>query len=171
MSIDEHVQRIYEMPREDFVEAHPQYFLLFYKEDPSKSGDWTFRTSTVRASQMGLKTMMRAEASRYQVFSLTKAAESPWQERISVGRARNNDICILETSVSKLQAHFWLNEEGQMQITDAGSRNGTLVAETVLKSGENTPLTVGDLITFGAVSMQFVDAGTLYDTIKRQLSD
>ncbi len=54
---------------------------------------------------------LSTDSKRYRVFSMVKAARNPWVERISVGRARNNDIVLPHKSVSKLHAHFTKDDQ------------------------------------------------------------
>ena len=110
---------------------------------------------------------MRRSLKQFRVFAITKSADNPWAGRISVGRARNNDIALAHKSVSKLHAHFLTGSESdteaELQLSDAGSRNGTKVNGDRLESGSAASTQPGDEITFGAVTVKHMDATALYD--------
>jgi hypothetical protein len=80
--------------------------------------------------------------------------------RISVGRARNNDVVLRNDSISKL--HAWL-EIGQLglSVSDAGSKNGTfranerLVIKTPTKFSWMETLRFGNISTFGCDATTF----------------
>ena len=82
-------------------------------------------------------------------------------ERVSVGRATNNDIVIRDDSVSKVHAWFARGDEGNMYIADAGSRNKTLVNGVAIPLQSPEETTSGDAIRFGAVEA-FLCSATVY---------
>ncbi len=55
-------------------------------------------------------------------------------EKVTLGRAPDNDIQILVREVSTAHAEFYLTESGY-EITDVGSTNGTKVNEVSVKNG------------------------------------
>ena len=72
-------------------------------------------------------------------------------------------------SVSKLHAHFARAPDGSTRLSDAGSRNGTRLNDSKLVAGKAKKTHHGDTITFGAVSVSFIDSGGLYDLVSKQL--
>jgi len=82
------------------------------------------------------------------VVPLRKRVEAAFLNSISVGRARNHDIVLRHTSVSKFHANLEI-EDGHLFIKDAGSRNHTFVNhERVSGRVEVQP---GDNLRFGWV--------------------
>lgn len=70
-------------------------------------------------------------------------------DRISVGREA--DISIAQKNISKV--HAWFSETGGLlQLSDAGSKNGTWLNGRTIKANEWVPVDVGDTINFGSVS-------------------
>lgn len=164
------------MGRDEFVSNHSYPFLLLILEAPDTNEEWTFKTSTISsqhiafARDLGLQGLtLSADASRYRVFPVRKSKDSPWSERISVGRARNNDITIPHKSVSKLHAHLSFDAEGQLLVVDAKSRNGVRINDKKINPGEPHTLTSGDIITFGAIALTRVEASELYDLVMNNL--
>jgi hypothetical protein len=88
----------------------------------------------------------------------------PFAERISVGRARNNDIVLRDGSVSKFHAWFECDDNEAFYVVDAGSTN-----KTVLEGQEvgRDPLVVRDgaKLRFGSVDCVLVRPGTLWDAM------
>lgn len=78
------------------------------------------------------------------------------QERISLGRDKENDLHIPDTSrvVSKKHAEI-TNQDGSFEIADLGSKNFTYLNSTRLESGRTYALTDGDLIKLGEYEVEF----------------
>jgi hypothetical protein len=148
--------------KKDFVEAYPNLFLIFgegrdetpppsfYTEAPPyPPAKWEF-------------------SGALQMAPLVKAPNSPYPERISVGRARNCDVVLRHPSVSKLHAHVSL-EDGRWMLRDNGSHNGTTVGTMPLLPDKPVHLQSGDLVTFGAFTARVVDAAELYQVLNRMV--
>lgn len=110
------------------------------------------------------------------LMRVEKSDRNTWKSRISVGRAKNNDIVFRHDSVSKLHAHFLVRSttrlgqpSEELVLCDVGSANGTLVNGRTVKEGEELAVTVGagDRIHFGEVECDLLDAGSLYPRLKR----
>lgn len=86
--------------------------------------------------------------------------------RITVGRAANNDVVLLEPSVSAQHAWFELDEYGAMILQDACSKNGTLVNGRRLGGGEVTWIQPMDQIKFGSVSTFTCTPGVLRGVLR-----
>jgi pSer/pThr/pTyr-binding forkhead associated (FHA) protein len=86
-------------------------------------------------------------------------------ERVSVGRAINNDIVIRDDSVSKVHAWFARGEEGNIYIADAGSRNKTLLNGVALPLQSPEETTGGDVIRFGAVEALLCSAKVYWQAV------
>lgn len=165
------------MTRDEFNAEHPHAFLLRHRGEDSGPQAWTFRTQTVASAPRALleraeneNVRLAPEIADYEVYPVAKAPNNPWPERISVGRAKNNDVVLADNSVSKLHAHFKLVEgTNDYAIVDAGSRNGTRVNETRLQAGVPTTVQVGDAITFGRTKVSFLDGDALYELVARHV--
>ncbi len=164
--------------REGFVAEQDSAFLVLYLEVGETKQDWSFKTETMSGRHIIVKSGKTADgvalakdADRYQIFRLVKVAGSPWPNRISVGRARNNDVVLPDKSVSKLHAHFTHDDTGAPRLSDAGSRNGTRVNSERAPDSNPVPVASGDLLTFGAVSLTYLDAGGLHDLVSQLFVD
>lgn len=166
--------------REEFVKEHSHPYLVLYLDDfdtTSNKQEWSFKTDTISSWHNDVEHMTTGDgvtlskrASRYRVYGMVKATDSPWADRISVGRARNNDIVLPHKSVSKLHAHFSTGDDGGIVLSDAGSRNGTRINSHRLLDGAPVPTSPGDLLTFGAVALTHFDPGGLYDLVRQLIA-
>ncbi len=101
----------------------------------------------------------------WQATPVAKRPGNPYPERVSIGRALNCDIVLRFAVVSKLHAHFRVDTEGRLQLYDVGSANGTWHNGRRLSAGEHVVLRARDLLSFGGVHCEIVDAGGLYELV------
>ena len=174
-SLFEYVAVVRLVSREEFLQKQPATFLLVNIEGRAEGRDRSFKTSTISGTTAALAKAMAtgavklsSQVGRFEVLPIVKGKDSPWAGRISIGRARNNDIVVDEASVSKMHAHF--EQEGaDLAVTDAQSHNGVTVNGEKLVGGGRRTLKVGDALLLGAVVATYVDAGALYDFIKKDV--
>jgi hypothetical protein len=159
--------------RRQFVEGHPIPFLIWKNgpasEFPRPPGD-TMRPPPQVAFHTGARRNSVAPAAEFtieraRVYPVRKTSGRPFPERIAIGRAPNCDIVLREPSVSKLHAHFLEVTPISAELTDAKSSNGTRVNGVVLRPGARKLVEVGDKVMFGAVTLEWMDAESLYDLL------
>ncbi len=176
----EYVSEVRNLSRHRFKEAHPYPFLVLRLRKEQRRASWTFKTQTISIDAASIGRLahrenlkIAPEINEYEVFAITKARSNPWPNRISVGRARNNDVVLSDSSVSKLHAHFNVERERENEtlLVDAGSHNGTRVNDRKITSGEATGVRIGDSITFGRTRLKMVDSGTLYDLVTQHVEE
>lgn len=73
------------------------------------------------------------------------------QARISIGRTRDNELRIVDSTVSRLHAVLKLNG-GDVTVIDANSRNGVYVNGIQMRHAK---LADGDVVTFGTVRFRY----------------
>jgi hypothetical protein len=86
-------------------------------------------------------------------------------ERVSIGRATNNDIVLRDESVSKLHAWFARGEEASIYVADAGSRNKTSVNGLVIPLQSPEETMAGDFIRFGTVEAVLCPAAVFWQAL------
>ncbi len=161
MTVEQLTAEARQLARDAFAERHPYLFFLFYEERGELSAV-QFETQMARP-----RPTMPTDGALH-VLPLAKAAGHPYADRISIGRARNCDVVLRHSSVSKLHAHVRA-EAGRWLLYDAESHNGTSVG-TKRVTGEAAELRSGDLVTFGGVTVRCVDAGELYGVLERLMA-
>src|SRR5580700_2370489 len=77
-------------------------------------------------------------------------SEALFMGRISIGRARNKDIVLRHSSVSKFHAWFEVDESENLHVSDAGSSNLTHVNGQPIEPRARIAVQPGDLHRFGA---------------------
>lgn len=90
---------------------------------------------------------------------IKRGSGDAFQSRITVGRARNNDIVLRHAGVSKFHASF-AGEHGQLLLKDAESQNDTFLNGARIERKEEVH--PGDRITFASVEAVLCDADSLW---------
>ena len=99
----------------------------------------------------------RAEDPISLAIGLKKAGRNMYESRVTVGRARNNDIVIRSPKVSKLHAAFDRAEDGKsFEMIDMGSVNGTRINAVRLDAKQAVPLSSGDKIAFWRYEFEYM---------------
>jgi hypothetical protein len=84
------------------------------------------------------------------VMLLARSPRNPDADRITLGRANENDLVIPHGSVSKSHAYFRKQGE-RFSVHDAGSSFGTTVNGKALSAAAGCPLKSGDTIVLAKV--------------------
>ena len=100
---------------------------------------------------------------------LVKVQET-FPSMIMLGRTLNNDIVVGDTSISKFHAFFRVGP-GSIEVADAGSRNGTFVADKQLAPKQMERLKPGDRIRFARLAFQLLDAPACWDWLVHAMDD
>jgi hypothetical protein len=150
--------------RAAFVREHGKSLFLVRKAAPPSHDEpeneaFSFQT---RIAQAASDMKMRWTEP---VAAISKRPGNPFPDRISVGRATNCDVVIRLPYVSKLHAHFLVQEDGSLKLVDAGSSQGTAVNGRKLEAGVAQTVKRGDTIRFGYQEVELGDAGRAYDAL------
>jgi hypothetical protein len=160
----------------EFCEQHGGYYLL--GRMPADAVDeWSFVTDVrVFGFGPGSESILQGASTEDRLlWKVEKTDRNAWKRRISVGRARNNDIIIRHHTVSKLHAHFLFGMLAKLQqmrpladlmLSDVGSSNGSSVDGRRLEEGDVVPVSSGSRVLFGSVGCQLLDASELYQTLR-----
>ena len=96
-----------------------------------------------------------------------KKVQSTFPSMITVGRTDNNDLVVPDEQISKFHAFFRLVGD-RVELSDAGSRNGTFVGTRRLESrGASAPLRANDGFAFAAVEFQLFDARGCWEWLRQ----
>jgi hypothetical protein len=162
--LDDFIDESQRCDRPTFVRSHAYPFLVITVPEEAGDGWRAFRTT--HFTQKQVHTPLPPSAAEYRLLRVVKTSRNPWVDRISIGRASNNDLVVRDPSVSKLHAHLRM-EPSRVTVADAGSRNGTSVNGRPLRELEAVQLVSGDELQFGKVNMTFQDAAALFDFLRR----
>jgi len=78
----------------------------------------------------------------------------PGGKRLNVGRASDNELRIIDNSVSKIHAALLMTSEGTLLVADTGSTNGTFINGRRIAYGESRLIEDGDVVGFGDVEVR-----------------
>ena len=79
----------------------------------------------------------------------------PGGKRLNVGRVSDNELCLNDTSVSKIHAALVMNQQSTLLVADTGSTNGTYINGRRIAYGESRPIEDGDVVGFGDIEVRF----------------
>jgi len=105
---------------------------------------------------------------RHWVIPVKKPSpDAPGQDRVFLGRAESNDICVPHPTVSKLHGYF-TRDPGSVTrwfLVDLGSVNGTRVNGKALEPRARHDLMDGDHLCFGRCLFQWLSPNKLHERI------
>ena len=99
-----------------------------------------------------------------EVFPLMKKAGASFPDRITIGRTSNNDITIVDHSVSRLHAYVRKTDKGWV-VADAGSKNGSWLRGEPLDARKEKLLTSREILRFGDIELTFYVATDLFGAL------
>lgn len=162
--------------REGFIHSVGKGSFLLVEVPEEWDDDIGFNTSvrTIPDVDAILSTPDDSMEPGFFLAKIEKSSRADWVRWVTLGRARNNDIVLRHSSISKLHAqiHVDPNAPGACRdapayfIIDANSANGTQVNGKPQHRGEPTPLSPGDEVVLGDLMCTFLDAGGLYERLR-----
>jgi hypothetical protein len=150
--------------RPSFIAEHSGFHLL---KPPTTAYDAEvlgFATVTADAESMDPSHIVPS-VSHWQSIKIAKRPGNPYPDRMSVGRALNCDVVLRFPVVSKLHAHFSFTADHRLRVTDLGSSNGTWHNGQRLETGRPVIVDPRDLLSFGGVHCEVIDAAGLYELV------
>jgi FHA domain len=85
--------------------------------------------------------------------------------RISLGRARNKDLVLRHSSISKFHAWFEADESENLFVCDAGSTNLTHLNGKPLEARARTAVDPGDALRFGSIETVVCSPAALWNCL------
>jgi pSer/pThr/pTyr-binding forkhead associated (FHA) protein len=100
------------------------------------------------------------------IFPLAHKGETNNDDQFNVGRGDDNDIIISDYSISREHLTISLGHRGRYYLKNRGSKNATLVGETICENKEEVEIVGEDLIRIGRYQFIFLAPGMLYAHLK-----
>jgi hypothetical protein len=151
-----------------FQERHGDAFLLLSAAGLKDEGGVS-STECLLLAEEKEDAFERTAGLALMVFSIWPASASH-THLVTVGRTSKNDLSFADISVSRFHAFIKRGPNGEPQIVDAGSSNGTTVnALSVCTKEADAPTNLkrGDNVRFGQVDTTFLDAKALQSFVSK----
>ena len=147
------VRQLTDLGEEGFRLRYPCAFLVL-QHGPPRGDDW-IDLNTSEASMPRPRDLVDPQLT-IRTIPLLKSERNSFGSKVTVGRARNNDVIIRAPKISKLHSSFAIDSKGDYTLLDMGSLNGSVVnGERVKKKGK-VKLVSGDLISFWRYVFEFI---------------
>ena len=170
-----YIAELKKLGEKEFELLHPEPVLLIDRSSANLNPEKQFFTREMpvlseleKQKTTGAYTISR-HPNEYLLVKIAKKNHGLWQDRISLGRAKNNDITINNQSISKLHAHFTSNKKGEIFITDIKSSNGIKLNKKRILPNKPTQLNPGDSLRFGEVKASFQQGKSLIKWLQKWL--
>lgn len=169
MDATAHYRHLLQLGREDFLASAAPAALVRYRGvdgDLSEGGAATMTidqeiNETMEAPLPHGRDLGLGEDLAVEVYPLAKKPGASFPDRITIGRTPNNDIVIVDHSVSRL--HAYVRHDGTAWVVaDAGSKNGSWLASSSLVPRKERKLPSKTVLRFGDVDLTFFAAADLY---------
>lgn len=153
-----------------FLARHPEPVVaLTLAEEQEKTAEFM----TLSGAPLPPTGRVNAEGQRdgaglVRLVTVCKRGANPFAHMITIGRARNNDICVSTNEVSKFHAYLSKRPDGVWQITDAGSTNGTFYQGRRITARLAHELPNGDSVLLGSTKLTLLYGPKLYAFLKSQ---
>ena len=165
-TIEDYIRGSRKLTLDAFVKLYGHPVLMRWSDAGERQGTDVFGTVDVRLGErMPTGNRPSPEAA---VISVVKRSNL-FSDMITCGRAKNNDVVLPESGISKF--HAWITAEpkdGKWAVADGSSRNGTFLNGKRLSPDEPVPLNDGDKISLSPRSeFIFYTPGGFFDMLRR----
>ena len=156
-------RQLVQLGRDEFVAAAAPAALVRYRSAgadpiiPSYLDEETIEDATMPISREPLA----PGETDLEVFPLAKKPGASFPDRITIGRTTNNDIVIMDHSISRLHAYVRKAGDGWV-VADAGSKNGAWLRGDTLEARKERPIASRAILRLGDVEMTFFTAVDLF---------
>ena len=160
-----HYRHLTSLGREEFLASAAPGALVRYPSRVLVGLHSADRTMTLDETvDTNIPTRGVESAIELEVFPLVKKPGASFPDRITIGRTHNNDIVIVDHSVSRFHAYVRQQGDGWV-VADAGSKNGSWLRGSALEARREQPLPSKAVLRIGDVDVTFFAASDLYDAL------
>jgi len=145
-----------------FQQLYPHYFLFKHPKlvrDERQRADIDYATSAIDLNFDPLP-------GETQLVPVKKNPDNPFPDRLTIGRATNCDVVIRLAFVSKVHAHLFIQAGDKLTLRDNKASNATFHNHRKLEPGSSRSIKLGDVISFGALDLELMDASRLYEILR-----
>jgi hypothetical protein len=162
-SVSDYLRKARGVTVEAFGQLYPHYFLYKHpkrvREHCESEPDIDYATRTLSLNFDPLP-------GESQVVAVKKNPDNPFPDRLTIGRATNCDVVIRLAFVSKVHAHLFIQGGDKLTLRDNKASNYTFHNHRRMEPGSSRTVKLGDILSFGALDTELVDAARLYEILK-----
>lgn len=172
MDATAHYRQLLQLGREEFLASSAPAALVRYRSGGADidGGATTLTLDQEEAVETVEETMpagmdhLLRDDTDIEVYPLTKKPGASFPDRITIGRTPNNDIVIVDHSVSRF--HAYVRSDGaSWLVADAGSKNGSWLERVTLEARKERRLGSKQILRIGDVDLTFFVARDLYTAL------
>jgi hypothetical protein len=166
----DHYRHLISLGRDEFLAAAAPAALVRYRPeaDGAETAERTLTLDQYAESGTVDETLPHGRFSMADVdlelYPLSKKPGASFPDRITIGRTSNNDIVIVDQSVSRLHAYVRAHGSGWV-VADAGSKNGSWLRGEPLEARRERPIGSRLVLRLGDVDLTFYAAADLYQIL------
>jgi hypothetical protein len=149
-----------------YLVKHPSVIELS-SADPDEEDEG--RTELIGLRSTDARELRAGSRDEWAAALIRKRPGYPPYNRVVVGRSRVCDVVAGYASVSKVHAHFHLENFVPVAISDQRSANGTWLGAHRLAPGDVAPIALGDRVRMGDLEFELADANGLYDLLRKHM--
>jgi hypothetical protein len=168
-AVPDYVALARQLPRGEFVERFAQLYLVGVNVvEPPHMPIKTVADSDDDSDHtlVGKWKPPTAKGTRQPMVLALRKTQDAFASMITVGRTGNNDLVLGDRLVSKFHAFFRV-EGGRVEVSDAGSRNGTWVGmQRLVPKGPAHRLNHAEVVRFAHLHFRLLDAGGCWDFLQ-----
>jgi hypothetical protein len=156
-------QELKTLGAEAFRTRYPHPFLVVRYSPPDDSEEVEIQTVETQLQDFSPDKERRPII---KVIPLIKSDRNAFKSKILLGRAKNNDVVLRASKVSKVHAAFVVGKD-EWQLMDMGSVNGTLVNGERLEKNQSVPLKNGEMITLWRYVFEYYDLESFTEILRK----
>lgn len=165
MDATAHYRNLVELGRAEFLASAAPAALVRYRggrEDVDGGATTlTLDQETVEETMRHGRDYPVIDETDFEIYPLTKKPGASFPDRITIGRTPNNDLVIVDHSVSRFHAYLRLDGQGWV-VADAGSKNGSWLGTSPLDARKEKKVASKSVVRIGDVDLTFFLALDLY---------
>ncbi len=160
--VTEYLRKARGVTQATFQQFYPHLFLYKHpklvREEPNIGPDIDYATSAI---DLNFDPM----PGETQLVPLKKNPGNPFPDRLTIGRATNCDVVLRFAFISKVHARLFMHGK-QLILHDNKPANSTFHNRKKIEPSGARDVKLGDTLGFGALELELVDAGRLYQLLR-----
>jgi translation elongation factor P/translation initiation factor 5A len=157
------IKELLDHGEETFRHRYPHPFLVL-KHAPPKEDEWVDpKTEETDVNKIKIDDVNEPN---FLLIRVVKSNRNVFESKITIGRAKNNDIIVRAPKISKLHAAFVKVMGDKFRLLDMGSSNGTSVNGERLKARKAVELEAGDEIVMWRYVFEYLDTEGILRRLK-----